>query len=316
MVVKFDIWVLVKGLLMGAADIVPGVSGGTVAFITGIYERLLTALKSILPEVLRLLKSRKFTQFWVSIDGGFLLTLFSGILISVLSLAKIISYLLSEYPIPLWATFFGLIIGSIYIISKELENWTLKLIGVASLGAVIAFYITGLSPVQVEPSLLNIFLSGAVAICAMVLPGLSGSFILVMLGTYSFILLAIKDLNLTVLLVFSSGCLVGLLSIANILVWTFARYQSATLAILTGLMIGALNKVWPWKEVLQYRLNSHGQKVALIEQNVLPSTYETITSLPSQLPIALICALGAILFVVLVSKAARKSEQGLKDSVI
>ena len=299
---KFDIWVLIKGLLMGAADIVPGVSGGTVAFITGIYERLLTALKSILPEFLLLLKSRKFTQFWMSIDGGFLLTLFSGILISVLSLAKIISYLLMVYPIPLWATFFGLIVGSTYVISKTLENWTPKLIVIASLGVVIAFYITELSPVQVEPTLLNIFLSGAIAICAMVLPGLSGSFILVMLGTYSFILLAIKNLDLTVLLIFSSGCLVGLLSIANILVWTFARYQATTLAVLTGLMLGALNKVWPWKEVLQYRLNSHGQEVALVEQNILPSTYEAITGLSSQLPFASISALGAMLFVILVSK--------------
>jgi len=302
--VKVDFSVFVKGLLMGAADIVPGVSGGTVAFIMGIYERLLQAIQSIIPECLRLMKERNIVVFWKGIDGAFLLTLFVGILVSVLSLAKLITYLLVFHPIPLWAGFFGLILASVYIVAKDVDRWNLKLLFVAVIGASCSFAITQLAPAEIEQNLLNAFLSGMLAICAMILPGISGSFILVMLGTYSYILSAIKGLELSVLFIFAAGCLCGLLSIANVLVWAFSRFRDVTLAMLTGFMVGALSKVWPWKEVLQFRENSHGRQVALLERNILPSSYEVIVGLPSQLMLAVIFCVGAIIFVVGLSKFA------------
>jgi len=309
--VKFEFWVFVKGVLMGAADIVPGVSGGTVAFITGIYERLLKALQAILPSLLFLVRTRSLSEAWERVDGTFLLTLFSGILISVISLAKAITYLLLVHPIPLWSGFFGLIIASVYIIAKEIQGWNAKLFFFTSIGAISAWSITQMSPASMEQNVLNTFLSGLLAICAMVLPGISGSFILVMLGSYAFILSAIKDFDILTLGVFASGCLVGLISIANVLVWAFARHKYVTLAVLTGFMLGALNKIWPWKEVLSFRENRHGELVPLAEQNILPSTYENLTNEPSQLFLAIVCALGSGALIVLLAKVATKSNRGV-----
>jgi len=306
---KIDLWVLFKGILMGAADIVPGVSGGTVAFITGIYERLLQALKAILPAFIDLVKSRQWVVFWQTVDGAFLLTLFSGILISVVSLAKIITYLLLHHPIPLWAAFFGLILASVYIIGREITQWSFKLLVFALLGLVIALFITHLTPAGLEANKLTAFLSGVLAICAMVLPGISGSFILVILGTYSFILMAIKEFDFIVLGVFVSGCLVGLLSIANILVWAFSRYKNLTLAVLTGFMVGALSKVWPWKSVLSFREDRHGQLVPLLEENILPDTYEILTGLSSQFMLAILCAASAAILVISLAHFAGDDEK-------
>lgn len=279
---------------MGAADIVPGVSGGTIAFITGIYERLLTSLKSILPSFIVLLKNRDIPSFWGKINGTFLLTLFAGILLSVILFAKIIAYLLVNHPIPLWAFFFGLIVASVSIVGKQITEWNFRLFVTMVLGVIIAYCLTQLSPASVEPNYLNAFLSGLIAICAMILPGISGSFILVMLGTYSFILGAIKDFDVIVLMVFATGCLIGLLSIANLLVWAFTHYKNITLALLTGFMVGALAKVWPWKEVLTYRENRHGELLPLMEQNIWPSTYEVINGVPAQIGLAAMCFLLAV----------------------
>jgi len=291
---------------MGAADIVPGVSGGTVAFITGIYERLLYSLKSILPALFHFFKEREFKNFWLTINGTFLVTLFSGILLSVLSLAKLISYLLEHHPIPIWSTFFGLIVASVFVVAKEMSEWSVKLVFFALVGAISSWMITQLTPANVEPSGLNAFFSGILAICAMVLPGISGSFILVMLGTYSFILSAVKEFDFIILALFASGCLVGLLSIANILVWMFSHYKNITLAVLTGFMVGALSKVWPWKEVLQYREDSHGHMVALVEKNLLPINYEIVVGEPSQTLIAVFCAITSGLLVILLTQVAIK----------
>jgi putative membrane protein len=307
--VKIEPWVLVKGILMGAADIVPGVSGGTVAFITGIYERLLFALKAIVPCFFKLLQSRDISTFWRQIDGMFLLTLFSGILISVISLAKVITYLLVAHPVPLWAGFFGLIVASVYVVAQEVTVWDSKRLLSLLVGAAIAWLITQMAPATIEQSALNIFLSGSLAICAMVLPGISGSFILVMLGTYSFILSAIKGLDIYVLGLFALGCFVGLLSIANILVWAFSRYKELTLSLLTGFMLGALGKVWPWKTVISYRQNSHGELVPLLERSVLPETYSVLTGEPSQILLALACSLLAAISVVLLAHFGRVNEK-------
>lgn len=300
---------------MGAADIVPGVSGGTIAFITGIYERLLLSLQSILPALIELIKDRNFSCFWKTINGSFLITLFSGILLSVIIFAKLIAYLLVTHPVPLWSFFFGLIVASVAIIGKQISEWNIRLFISVVAGVLIAYCLTQLSPASVEHSYLNAFLSGLVAICAMILPGISGSFILVMLGTYSFILGAIKDFDMLVLMIFTSGCLIGLLSIANVLVWAFSHFRNVTLALLTGFMIGALTKVWPWKEVLTYREDRHGRLLPLLEQNVLPDTYELLNGVPAQIEMALVCFVGAVFGVLFLESFAGRSKKPVSGEV-
>jgi putative membrane protein len=311
--VKVDFWLFLKGVLMGAADIVPGVSGGTIAFITGIYEHLLLSLQSIVPALIKLAKNRDISGFWEKINGTFLITLFSGILLSVLLFAKIIVYLLVNHPIPLWSFFFGLIVASVSIVGKQISEWNIRVFVTIVVGALIAYCLAQLSPASVEPNYLNAFLSGLIAICAMILPGISGSFILVMLGTYSFILGAIKDFDVMVLMIFSSGCLVGLLSIANLLVWAFSHFRNVTLALLTGFMIGALTKVWPWKEVLTYREDRHGQLTPLLEQNVWPVAYELINGVSAQIEVAVVCFLVAVFGVLFLEYFAGRSKSLVSD---
>lgn len=260
-------------MAMGAADIVPGVSGGTIAFITGIYEKLLNSLKSINFSLIGILKDKGIKGAWEHINGTFLVVLFSGIGVSVLSLARIISHLLNAYPTLLWAFFFGLIIASAIFVGKQIRHWSWREILAIIIGGTIAFTITVLAPAQAPTDLWFIFLAGTIAICAMILPGISGSFILLLMGLYAHITGAIKEFNLTVLSVFASGCLVGLLSFSHVLSWMFQKFRSVTLALLTGFMIGSLNKVWPWKATLKTRMNSHGEEVPFLQANVLPSNY-------------------------------------------
>tara|TARA_R110001592_G_scaffold7190_1_gene40534 strand:- start:1190 stop:2107 length:918 start_codon:yes stop_codon:yes gene_type:complete len=305
--VKFEYWVFIKGMLMGAADIVPGVSGGTVAFITGIYERLLNALKMLLPAFFTFIKSKQLKRFIEETDLMFLITLFSGILVSVASLAKIISYLMVHYPIPLWSGFFGLILASVFVVAKDVKQWSFILVVCLLLGVLVALGITQLSPASIEKSPLTIFFSGMLAICAMVLPGISGSFILVILGSYSWVLDAIKHFEWSTLGIFGAGCLIGLLSIANALSWAFGKYKDKTLAILTGFMLGAMVKVWPWKEVISYRENSGGVLIPLIEEPIMPSTFEAITGGDAQIIFAVFCAsLAAGMVYLLAGYAGKK----------
>ncbi len=298
MMFKIEWWVLIKGMLMGAADIVPGVSGGTVAFITGIYERLLNALKSIVPEFIALLKHKKFSLFIHNTQLFFLMTLFIGIVMSVVSLANGITYLMQHYPIPLWSGFFGLIMGSVYIIARDISVWSVAVLVSLLVGILLAAGITQLAPAELEKNNLTIFISGVLAICAMVLPGISGSFILVILGSYAWVLDAVKQFEWLTLGLFCSGCFVGLLSIANVLSWAFTRYRELTLALLTGFMLGALIKVWPWKEVISYRLNSQGEQVPLVEKVLMPDTYQSLTGQDAQLTFAILSCFIMAIFVI------------------
>ncbi|MFD2229115.1 DUF368 domain-containing protein [Alkalimarinus sediminis] len=294
-----------KGAAMGAADIVPGVSGGTIAFITGIYEELINSIKSVSWKTVVILKQQGIAAAWSSINGWFLLTLFSGILFSVFTLAKLISFLLVAYPEMLWSFFFGLVLASVWHISQQIKVWRWINIVPVLLGVLVAWGAGSATPAEVEATTLNLFLSGCLAICAMILPGVSGSFILLLLGMYSVILDAVKSLDIAVLAVFAGGCIVGLLTIANLLAWTFKRFHDYTLLVLTGFMIGALDKVWPWKETISFRTNSHGEQVPLLQSNVLPGTFETITGQPSQLGLALVSAASGIVIVLLLEKMGR-----------
>ena len=263
-----------KGMAMGAADIIPGVSGGTIAFISGIYEELIETINNVNFEAIKKLKNNGIKSFWTHINGNFLIALLTGIAISIMSLAKVITHLLETHSQLLWGFFFGLIVASVYIVGKQVNKWDINNIISLIIGSSIAFYITILNPMQNPDALWFVFLSGSIASCAMILPGISGSFILLLLGSYEFILVAITGFKLDVITIFCLGCITGLLAFSKLLNWLFKKYHDITIALLTGFLIGSLNKIWPWKETIQTRINSHGEIVPFTQNNVLPSNFE------------------------------------------
>ncbi|MDL2255875.1 DUF368 domain-containing protein [Parabacteroides sp. OttesenSCG-928-K15] len=264
---------MLKGIGMGAADVVPGVSGGTIAFIVGVYEELIESIKSINATSLKLFFTGKFAAFWKAVNGNFLLALVAGIAISVFSLAKLITYLLETHPIMVWAFFFGLVLASTWFVSKDIRKWNWKTIGCFIIGAIIALFITIATPAETPNGLWFIFLSGAIAICAMILPGISGSFILVLLGKYYYVMDAVKSFNIPVILVFICGAAIGITSFSHILSYALRRFHDITIALLAGFMLGSLNKVWPWKETIETFIDEHGITKPLVEANTLPNEY-------------------------------------------
>ena len=254
---------------MGAADVVPGVSGGTIAFIAGIYDELINSIKSINMHSLKLLFTGKIAAFWKAVNGNFLFALLLGIAISVFSLAKLITYLLLNEPVLVWSFFFGLVLASTWFVTKDIKGWNWKTVAGFVGGAVIAYYITVATPAETSTNLMFIFLCGAIAICAMILPGISGSFILVLLGKYFYVMEAVKTLNLVVLGVFAFGAALGITSFSRVLSYALKNFRNITLSVLSGFMLGSLNKVWPWKEV--EKLVSDGHEV-MIEHNIAPNT--------------------------------------------
>lgn len=291
---------------MGAADAVPGVSGGTIAFMTGIYEELIYSLKQCGPEALSVLFKQGFAATWQHINGNFLLTLVSGILLSVLTLSRVILFWLDVYPIMLWSFFFGLIVAAIWSLIRHVEKWNVPITLAFVIGTVAAYLITSITPTSIEPTKLFIFVSGMIAICAMILPGISGSFILLLLGMYSSVLLAVKEFQFVTLSIFASGCIVGLLSFSRVLNWMFSRFKTVTLALLGGFMLGSLNKVWPWKNTLETTINRHGKEIPLVQQNVLPDSFELLTGQESFLFSALALMILGVVMVVLLEKLGSK----------
>ncbi len=285
---------------MGAADVVPGVSGGTIAFITGIYEELINSIKSININAIKLFFTGKFAEFWKAINGTFLLSVFIGIAISIVSLAKGLEFLLNHYPILVWSFFFGLIVASAIYVARSIKKWDLGTVVAGILGIAVAYMITVISPAEANTSYWFIFVSGAIAICAMILPGISGSFILVLLGMYKFILEAVGDVNIAVIGTFMVGAAVGIISFSNVLSWLLKKYHNLTIAVLAGFMVGSLNKVWPWKEVTETIIDRHGELKPIAERNILPATYEQITGNEALLLGALILVIAgfALIFVV------------------
>ncbi|WP_416237726.1 DUF368 domain-containing protein [Stutzerimonas frequens] len=287
-------------MMMGAADAVPGVSGGTIAFITGIYEELIDTLKQFNLEAVRILFSEGVLSCWRYVNGNFLLALVSGILLSLLSISHLVLYLLEEHPILIWSFFFGLILASTWSVVRHVRGWNFNLAAMFVSGALLAYVITDQAPGTVEPTSLLIFLSGMIAICAMILPGISGSFILLLMGMYTPVLGAIKGLEWVTLALFVSGCVVGLLSFSRVLSWAFHHHRMLTLALLGGFMLGSLNKVWPWKYTLAYTINRHGEMVPLLQDNLLPGSYEVLPGLNTWFwPAAMLMLLGALLGVVM-----------------
>lgn len=298
--IKDYMLISLKGLGMGAADVVPGVSGGTIAFITGIYEELINSIKSISPVILKLILKGKIKEFWTEINGNFLLSLVIGIFISILSLSRVLKYLLESYPILVWSFFFGLIVASAIFVARYVKKWGVGVVISAIAGIAVAWVITVMTPAEANTTWWFIFASGAIAICAMILPGISGSFILVLLGMYKFILDAVSSFNIPVILVFLAGALIGIISFSNLLSWLLRKYHDLTIGLLTGFMVGSLNKVWPWKKVVETFVDRHGEIKPLIEENVLPGTFENATGSPAMVFGALVLALAgfALIFVI------------------
>jgi len=305
--VREAILIFLRGVAMGAADVVPGVSGGTIAFISGIYDRLLAAIAACTPDKLLWLARGRFRETWKAIDGGFLFTLLAGILCSIATLARLISYLLAEHDLLLWSFFFGLIVVSVYLVGREIERWNLWTIGAAAAGCGFAYLITVATPMALSVTPLTLFMGGSIAICAMILPGISGSFILLLLGLYSGVLNAVKSFDVTLLGCFMLGCVVGILSFSRLLSWLLGHARNITLAFLTGLLVGSLNKVWPWKETLSWRTNSHGEQVPVLQNNLLPAQYQSISGEPSLWQAGLALMALAVVLVLLLDWWGRRS---------
>jgi len=292
-----------KGMAMGAADVVPGVSGGTIAFISGIYEELLNSISAIDFKLLETLKSNGIKAAWKQVNGPFLGSLFVGIFISIVSLAKVIKWLLENEPILLWSFFFGLVLASIIYIAKQISKWSFISFLVLFLGALLAYYITTLNPLVENSSTLFFFLSGAIAICAMILPGISGAFILVLLGAYKPILAAVNNRDFVVIAAVGLGAIVGLLTFSRALKWLFAHYKNITLAALTGFIIGSLNKIWPWKETI-WRMNSHQVEVPFKQESISPFSFDG----NPQFLYTIILAIVGFSLILLLEKLAVKKE--------
>ena len=297
--------IALKGMAMGAADVVPGVSGGTIAFITGIYEELLESISNVNFKLIKTLKLEGVKVAWKQVNGSFLVALFAGILISIISLAKTIKWLLEHEPLLLWSFFFGLVLASIIYIGKQVTKWNAIAIVILLVGAFIAYYVTTLNPLVTEnSSILFMFLAGAIAICAMILPGISGAFILVLLGAYKPVLAAVNDRDLKTVAAIGLGAIVGLLSFSKVLKWMFANYKNYTLVVLTGFIIGSLNKIWPWKETLTWRTNSHGIEVPLKQESISPFTFDG----DPKLMFAILLALAGFGLILLMERIAVKKE--------
>lgn len=273
---------VLKGMAMGIAEVIPGVSGGTIAFITGVYEQLLNAIKSLLgPELIKSLRRGGIKEAWKEVDGPFLFFLLLGMAGGIIAGVFGVSILLEKYPVLVWAFFFGLIIASAIYIARQVDHWKVRQILGLILAIVLAYWITIATPAQGTSSLWMVFLAGSIAISALILPGISGSFILLLMGMYTVVLPEIKNAlstfdtgSLLLVAVFALGCLFGLATFARGLSWTFKNYKNTTLAILTGFMIGSLNKIWPWRNVLSTRIDSGGEEVPFLEKSVLPAQFD------------------------------------------
>lgn len=279
-----------KGFIMGAADVVPGVSGGTIAFITGIYDKLISAINSINLKAVKLLFTGHIREAFAAVHLSFLIPLGAGVFISILSFARTVTWLIEKHPVHVWAFFFGLIVASTIIVIRHMGKLTLKT-GISFLaGAVAAWYIVGIIPVKTPETWWFTIFAGAIAIIAMILPGISGSFILVLLSQYERIMTAVKNLELTTMILFSTGSALGILSFSRILGWLLEKHRAVTMALLGGFMAGSLRKVWPYKNVIETKI-IEGKQLDIKTENIMPQQFD------SSVLFALLLVLSGIIIV-------------------
>lgn len=291
-----------KGLAMGAADAVPGVSGGTIAFISGIYEELVSTISNVNISLFKTLFSKGLNAFWKQANGNFVLALLSGVIISYISFMRIAKYLLENHPVLIWSFFLGLIIASIYFVGKQITKWNFAVILALIIGTIIAYVISSLPVLSTNDNPNFLFIAGAIAICAMILPGISGSFILIILGAYKTLGDAIHDFDVKKILIFISGAVIGLLSFSHVLKWLFKHYHNITLALLTGFIFGSLDKVWPWKETLSWHTDSKGIQSPLIQKSISPFAF----SGDNQFLLALVLVVIGFLTIFILEKIGSK----------
>lgn len=313
---KRHLGIFLRGLAIGAADVVPGVSGGTIAFITGIYFRLLGAISAIPSACWYSLFRGRPRRFWNEIDGTFLVLLLTGILCSVFSLASVITAGLEHYPVPFWSFFFGLIVASAWQILRQLERWKWTLLPLPVIGAIFVWWVTSLSVGQMDPTGFTYFWAGALAICAMILPGVSGSFVLLVIGMYAHVLGALIAFQVPSLLAFIAGCAIGIVLFARVLGVALRLWHDRIMALFTGFMLGALNRIWPWQEVEAWRTDSSGEQVPLSLTPVSPGRYSELTGEPALVGYALLAMLLGIGLVVSAEiwAAYRRRSQELETS--
>lgn len=299
-----------KGMSMGAADVVPGVSGGSIALIAGIYERLLDSIKSVDKTALGLLLKFEIKNLWNHIDASFLFTLLAGIMTSIFSLSKVITYLMDYHPIPLWSFFCGLIIISAILILKDIQRWTFGVVLALIIGTVVAYWITSLPPTTTPNTLWFTFVAGAIAICAMILPGISGSFLLLVMGQYERIIGAVNEKDFLIIIVFGSGCLVGILAFSRVVSYLLKHYHAVTIGVLSGFMVGSLNKIWPWKEILSYQISAKGEQIPMVTKNILPQNYLEASGQEPLVLYAILAFLFGILLVLGIERTAAYLQRG------
>ena len=289
-------------MAMGAADAVPGVSGGTIALVSGIYEELVQTIGNINLGLVKLLFQGKFKTFWKQANGNFVLALGAGVMISYVSFMKLAKYLLEHHPILIWSFFLGLIIASIWYLGKQIPKWDMATILFLILGIGLGYYLTTLPSAEVNDNQIYFFICAAIAICAMILPGISGTFILILLGAYSTLSTAIAEVDVKKLLVFVSGAVIGLLSFSKVLKWLLRKYKFQTFAVLTGLIVGSINQVWPWKKVLETK--TFGDKTVVVDDVIVwPSAFEGDSQL---IPAIILAIVGFSLIFILERTASKK----------
>lgn len=292
----------VKGMAMGAADVVPGVSGGTIALITGIYEELLSSLKNLTPDKLLVLIKQGPIAFWSSINGNFLFSLFAGILLSVVTLAAAVTYCLENYPLQVWGFFSGLILSSCFVLMRQQAAWRWQQLLALLIGALVVLGVGILKPMELPFGVWILFFGGFIAICAMILPGISGSFLLLMMGLYPQVLRAVHEFDWLALGIFILGCISGLLVFSRFLSWLLGRYHDTTLAMMIGFLIGSLYTTWPWKEVLERGVDRHGESIVLSQKSVLPNAFAGEPMVAS----VILFAVAASFLILLVEFLSRK----------
>jgi putative membrane protein len=294
---KHFVSVFLRGMAMGAADLVPGVSGGTVALITGIYSELIDSLRRCDHRAFMCLLREGIPATWRHINGSFLLAVFSGILLSVFSLAQLITFILETQAILVWSLFFGLIIASAILLLRQVSSWNGSRVGLVLLGVLLALAVSWLKPTQLPVVWWVLLLAGAVAISAMILPGISGGFLLLMMGLYPEIIAAVSTVNLNILIPFALGCGLGLLLFSHVLSWLLHHYEAGSISFLTGILIGSLVIIWPWKKAVETIIDRHGEVVPLVQVNILPSEYALLTGASAQLLQAIIVGVLGIALV-------------------
>jgi putative membrane protein len=307
--------IVLVGVLMGAAEVVPGVSGGTIAFVSGFYERLVNGIARLTPFSLLELPKIGFATWWKKYDLGFLFVLFGAMLVSILILARGVSYLLAEHPVGIWSFFFGLVLSSIFVVGRRLLPLSVESGLAFVVGVAVGMVVVRIIPFEAEISGFTLFAGGCIAVCAWILPGLSGSFLLLVLGLYQTVIAAIKNFELLTLGYLGLGCVVGLMCFSRILTVLLARFYDVTVALLVGFMLGSLTKIWPWKHTTSYQIKHDGGQIPVVQEPVLPGAYAQLTGGDPEVVLALAALVTGVLVIFLMDRFAFLKESNAEKDM-